>query len=284
VRRSYPRALPAAMATRKLRRPCPWIFQPKEEKLRLCEKGRSFFQICPDLFLGKKRENTHELYQRGKGMLLPQAEPFYSRGAVGRRDSVCHVKNTGRCRELLVPGAEVYLQREDNPKRKTKYSLIHVQKGERLINIDSQAPNRIAGEWLPQSGLFPEDTVFLPEKAFENSRFDFYFEHGTAKGYLEVKGVTLEENGVVSFPDAPTKRGEKHLRELIRCREQGLEAYVLFVVQMSRVRYFTPNKKNDPAFAQALREAYESGVTVLAMDCLVEPEKVAIHRPVEIRF
>mgnify|MGYP002242960117 CR=1 FL=1 len=145
-------------------------------------------------------------------MLLPQAEPFYSRGAAGRRD--CGMS----CEKYRpVPGTACsrggsILTAEDNPKRKTKYSLIHVQKGERLINIDSQAPNRIAGEWLPQSGLFPEDTVFLPEKAFENSRFDFYFEHGTAKGYLEVKGVTLEENGVVSFPDAPTKRGEKHLR------------------------------------------------------------------------
>ena len=122
-----------------------------------------------------------------------------------------------------------------------------------------------------------------------DSRFDLAFElesgdRTVTPAFMEVKGVTLEENGVVSFPDAPTKRGEKHLRELIRCRKQGLEAYVLFVVQMSRVRYFTPNKKNDPAFAQALREAYESGVTVLAMDCLVEPEKVAIHRPVEIRF
>ena len=156
-----------------------------------------------------------------KGCFCRRPNRFIAEVQLGDGIAVCHVKNTGRCRELLVPGAEVYLQREDNPKRKTKYSLIHVQKGERLINIDSQAPNRIAGEWLPQSGLFPEDTVFLPEKAFENSRFDFYFEHGTAKGYLEVKGVTLEENGVVSFPDAPTKRGEKHLRELIRCRKQG---------------------------------------------------------------
>ena len=232
-----------------------------------------------------------------KGCFCRRPNRFIAEVQLGDGIAVCHVKNTGRCRELLVPGCRVYLVDSHNPVRKTRFdlvavekegpagpSLIHVQKGERLINIDSQAPNRIAGEWLPQSGLFPEDTVFLPEKAFENSRFDFYFEHGTAKGYLEVKGVTLEENGVVSFPDAPTKRGEKHLRELIRCREQGLEAYVLFVVQMSRVRYFTPNKKNDPAFAQALREAYESGVTVLAMDCLVEPEKVAIHRPVEIRF
>lgn len=197
---------------------------------------------------------------------------------------VCHVKNTGRCRELLLPGAVVYLQREDNPKRKTKYSLIHVQKGERLINIDSQAPNRIAGEWLTQSGLFPEGTVFSAEKNFENSRFDFYFEHGTVKGYLEVKGVTLEENGVVSFPDAPTQRGEKHLRELIHCKKQGLEAYVLFVVQMSQVRYFTPNVNNDPAFSKTLREAYESGVKVLAMDCLVAPEEVTIGKPVEIRL
>lgn len=134
-----------------------------------------------------------------KGGFCRRPNRFIAEVQLGDGIAVCHVKNTGRCRELLVPGAEVYLQREDNPKRKTKYSLIHVQKGERLINIDSQAPNHIAGEWLPQSGLFPEDTVFLPEKAFENSRFDFYFEHGTAKGYLEVKGVTLEENGSVCF-------------------------------------------------------------------------------------
>ena len=227
---------------------------------------------------------TMEYTNVEKGSFCRRPNRFIAEVKLGNEIVVCHVKNTGRCRELLLPGAEVYLKREDNPKRKTRYSLIHVKKGERLINIDSQAPNRIAEEWLPQSGLFPDDTVFLREKTFENSRFDFYFEHETAKGYLEVKGVTLEEDGVVSFPDAPTQRGEKHLRELIRCKEQGMEAYILFVVQMSHVRYFTPNVKNDPAFSKALREAYESGVSVFAMDCLVEPEKVTVGGPVEIRF
>ncbi len=219
-----------------------------------------------------------------KGIFLSRPNRFLAKVRLGGGVVECHVKNTGRCRELLVPGVEVYLQKEDNPNRKTKYSLIHVRKGERLVNIDSQAPNRLAKEWLPQCGLFPGDTVFLPEKTYENSRFDFYFEHGDTKGYLEVKGVTLEENGVVSFPDAPTLRGEKHLRELIRCKESGLEAYVLFVVQMSSVRYFTPNVKNDPGFSKALKEAFHKGVILLAVDCQVAPETVTIGQPVEVKL
>lgn len=219
-----------------------------------------------------------------KGIFLQRPNRFLANVQLEDKIVDCHVKNTGRCRELLLPAAEVYLQREENPNRKTKYSLIHVKKGERLINIDSQAPNRLAKEWLPQSGVFPSNTVFLPEKTFQSSRFDFYFEHEEKRGYLEVKGVTLEENGVVSFPDAPTQRGEKHLRELIQCKKQGLEAYVLFVVQMASVQYFTPNTKNDPAFSKALIDACQSGVAVLAVDCQVTPERVTIRKPVEIRL
>lgn len=219
-----------------------------------------------------------------KGIFLERPNRFLAKARLGGQTVDCHVKNTGRCRELLVPGAEIYLKREENPNRKTGYSLVHVQKGSRLINVDSQAPNCLAGEWLPQSGLFPEESRFFPERKYGDSRFDFYFETGEKKGYLEVKGVTLEENGVVSFPDAPTQRGEKHLRELIRCREAGMEAWILFVVQMSSVRYFTPNAKNDPAFSKALREACHSGVIVAAVDCEVTPEEVMIRQRVETRL
>ena len=191
-----------------------------------------------------------------------------------------HVKNTGRCRELLVPGAEVYLAEGANPARKTRYDLVAVRKGGLLINMDSQAPNAAALEWLREGNLFPKGTEIRPEYTYGDSRFD------TAAfipdlALLEVKGVTLERDGVVLFPDAPTIRGTKHLRELAAFPG---EAYVLFVVQMEGVKYFAPNEETDPVFAAALRAAHEAGVRILAYDCKVTPESMVLNQAVEIRL
>jgi sugar fermentation stimulation protein A len=195
---------------------------------------------------------------------------------------ICHVKNTGRCRELLVPGAVVYLEESPNPNRKTKYDLIAVEKGDLLINMDSQAPNQVAEEYLPR--LFPDMTGWRREFTWGSSRFDFRVETPEKTWFMEVKGVTLEENGVVLFPDAPTQRGVKHLRELCRCQEEGYGACVLFVVQMSGVRYFTPNRHTHLEFAQALEEAALQGVRLEAVDCLVTPQSLIPGEPVEIRL
>ena len=160
----------------------------------------------------------------------------------GQRDgfTVCHVKNTGRCRELLVPGTEVWVQMAENPARKTPCDLICVKKGNRLINMDSQAPNCVAEEWLRKGNLFPKGTLIRREVRFGASRFDFYAEAGERRAFLEVKGVTLEDQGMTRFPDAPTQRGVRHVEELIRCMEEGYEAYLLFVIQMKGVLGWNP--------------------------------------------
>lgn len=198
------------------------------------------------------------------------------------RPEVCHVKNTGRCRELLRPGAVVYLQENDNPARKTRFDLIAVEKGHMLINMDSQAPNRAFGEWAAAGSFLPGLTLIKPETAFGSSRFDFYLEAGTRRAFAEVKGVTLERDGLALFPDAPTERGLKHVAELMECAAQGYEAYLVFVIQMKGVRRFTPNFETDPAFSSRLRQAAAAGVRILARDCLVTPESMDIDRPVEV--
>lgn len=199
----------------------------------------------------------------------------------GKRE-ICHVKNTGRCRELLVPGAEIYVQRQSNPARKTPLDLIAVRKGDRLINMDSQAPNRVAAEWLKSSGFFGPEAVIKPECRYGNSRFDFYIENGTRKAFMEVKGVTLEENGIVRFPDAPTERGVKHIQELAACTKAGYEAYIFFVIQMKGVRFMEPNDQTHPAFGEALRKAAAEGVIVMARDCIVSPDTLLIDESVEV--
>ena len=205
-------------------------------------------------------------------------------GEIGGRLETVHVKNTGRCKELLVPGARVYLNRPDNPARVTKYDLVAVRKGERLINMDSNAPNIAFFEYL-QSGKYIDGVTFIkPEAKHGDSRFDFYVEVGPRKVFIEVKGVTLEENGVVLFPDAPTLRGVKHLNELARCVGKGYEAQVVFVIQMSDVRYFTPNNATHPAFGAALAAAEAGGVKVVALDCAVTPDSMTIGNPVPVRL
>ena len=215
------------------------------------------------------------------GVFLQRPNRFIAHVQIGGAEVVCHVKNTGRCRELLVPGAKVWCQRNDDPKRKTQYDLIAVEKGSRLINMDSQAPNKAAGEWLAAGGL-GQLSELRAETVFEDSRFDFSFLRHGQKCYLEVKGVTLEQDGICAFPDAPTLRGVKHLNGLIKAARQGYGAYVLFVIQMSDVRYLHPNDATDPAFGQALREAAAAGVKILAVDCLVTENTMELGREVPV--
>jgi sugar fermentation stimulation protein A len=202
---------------------------------------------------------------------------------IGGQEEVCHVKNTGRCRELLPPGAKVWCQVSDNPKRKTKYDLITVEKGTYLINMDSQAPNRAAEEWLRGGGLGQAELI-KPEQKFGASRFDFYLERQGRPMYLEVKGVTLEENGICRFPDAPTERGAKHLRELVEAKKQGYDAAVLFVIQMKPVLYLEPNDATDPEFGKALRAAAAAGVEIIAMDCIITEDTMVIADPVTVKL
>lgn len=201
----------------------------------------------------------------------------------GKRE-ICHVKNTGRCRELLIPGAELYVQRSDNPARKTALDLISVKKGEQWVNMDSQAPNKAVAEWLENGGLGEKEIQIRPEYRYENSRFDFYLESAGRKAFMEVKGVTLEEEGVARFPDAPTERGIKHLQELIHCVKNGYDAYIFFVIQLKGVYMFEPNDRTHPAFGETLRKAAAEGVQILAYDCVVIPDEMKIDRRIEVRL
>lgn len=214
-----------------------------------------------------------------RAVFLSRPNRFIANVVLGGRETVCHVKNTGRCRELLIPGATVILEMSDNPARRTESDLVAVYKGGRLINIDSQAPNRLAAEYLPS--LFPE-AVFRPECVYGDSRLDFRLEEPGRTSYLEVKGVTLEENGHARFPDAPTARGAKHLRELMRARAEGYGAYILFVVQMEGCTDFSPNDRTDPTFGLALREAAAAGVEVLTVSCRVTENSLTPVAPVPV--
>lgn len=217
-----------------------------------------------------------------KGTFLNRPNRFIANVEINGTKEVSHVKNTGRCKELLLPGTTVYLEQNDNPERKTKYSLITVQKEKRLINMDSQAPNKVVHEWLKEGNLFPDATLIRPETKYGNSRFDFYIEENERKIFMEVKGVTLEDDNIVKFPDAPTERGIKHLNELCDAIKNGYEAYVFFVIQMEDVRYFTPNAENHKAFADALVHAKECGVNLLAYDCKVTEHSLLIGKEVEV--
>lgn len=217
------------------------------------------------------------------GRFLRRPNRFVAHVEINSREEICHVKNTGRCRELLTPGAEVWCAVSNNPTRKTKYDLITVRKGNYLINMDSQAPNHAAREWLERGGLGRAELI-KPEQTFGASRFDFYLERAGQGMYLEVKGVTLEDGGVCRFPDAPTERGAKHLRELIAARKAGFDAGVLFVIQMQPVRWLEPNDQTDPAFGKALREAQAAGVQVMAVDCAVTEDTMEIGEFVEVRL
>ena len=218
-----------------------------------------------------------------QGKFLARPNRFIAHVDIGGQTEVVHVKNTGRCRELLPVGAEVWCQRSENPSRKTKYDLITVRKGSRLINMDSQAPNAAAKEWLLQGGLGQIEDL-KAESFHGDSRYDFTFLKNGQRCFLEVKGVTLENDGICAFPDAPTERGAKHLRGLAEAAKDGFGAYVLFVIQMSDVTYLHPNDATDPRFGTALREAAGAGVQVLAVDCQVTFDTMTIGEivPVEL--
>ena len=213
------------------------------------------------------------------GTFLSRPNRFIARVLLHGREETVHVKNTGRCRELLIPGAAVILAPAANPRRKTRYDLVAVWKGSTLINMDSQAPNAAAAELLGR--LFP-GAALHPEYAWGRSRFDFLLEQGERRILAEVKGVTLERDGLALFPDAPTLRGARHLRELADARREGYESLVLFLVQMKGCRAFSPNGETDPAFAGALRAAAEKGVEILCYDCLVTEESITADAPVPV--
>ena len=218
-----------------------------------------------------------------EGRFLARPNRFIAHVEIGGKTEICHVKNTGRCRELLPPGARVWCQKSDNPNRKTAFDLISVEKGERIINMDSQAPNKAAMEWLAGGGLGPIENL-RAETTHGDSRYDFSFVQDGRPCFLEVKGVTLENDGVCAFPDAPTERGVKHIRGLIEAVREGCGGFILFVIQMADVKYLRPNDETDPAFGKALREAAEAGVTVLAMDCGVTPDTMEIRLPVLVKL
>lgn len=243
---------------------------------------------------------------------LARPNRFIAQVELDGRVETVHVKNTGRCRELLVPGCTVYLEGNANPARKTKYDLVAVEKlrpclPPLLINMDAQAPNRVFGEWMA-AGLgaalgLPRPTLLRPETAWGNSRFDFYWEQTNVsrethrsegplcgdpeagrRGFVEVKGCTLEEDGLALFPDAPTQRGVKHLRELIACHEAGYEAAVCVVVQMAGMTAFSPNDRTHPEFGAALRDAAAAGVRVLAVECAAAPDSLVITGSVPVKL
>lgn len=217
-----------------------------------------------------------------KAVFLKRPNRFVAEVEIqGKRETV-HVKNTGRCKELLIPGAEVILEKSGNPNRKTKYDLICVNKQGRLVNMDSQIPNKAAEEWIKKGGLFPEEVTIRPEKKYGNSRFDLYVESPVRRAFVEVKGVTLEEDNIVRFPDAPTVRGIKHVEELIHCMEEGYEAYLLLVIQMKGVKKFMPNWETHPEFGEALIKAEKAGVKILARDCLVTEDTIEIQEEVPV--
>ena len=214
-----------------------------------------------------------------KGEFISRPNRFIAHVNIEGQMHVCHVKNTGRCRELLVPGATLFLEESDNPSRKTKYDLIAVYKGNTLINMDSQAPNKVFYEWA--TGYFKPDFI-KPEVTYKNSRFDCYLEVGNEKIFAEVKGVTLENDGVASFPDAPTERGIKHLLELSDAVKNGYTCYVFFIVQMRGVASFEPNYERHKEFSEALKLACDNGVKVMCIDCNVTPDTLTVNDFIDV--
>lgn len=220
---------------------------------------------------------------------LNRPNRFIAEVEIDKKRHTVHVKNTGRCKELLSKGVTVWLYKSDNPLRKTEYDLVCVVKRREgkspiLINMDSQIVNDVAEEWLRRGEIFSENAVIRREVKYKNSRFDFYIEDGERKVFLEVKGVTLENDGVASFPDAPTERGVKHIKELVSCMEEGFEAYILFVIQMKEIDCFKPNDITHKEFGDTLREARKKGVNIIAVDCNITPDSIEIDSKIKIEL
>lgn len=219
-----------------------------------------------------------------QGLFISRPNRFIAKVNIDGEEQTVHVKNTGRCRELLKENAVVFLEKSSNPNRKTQYDLISIYKGDTLINMDSQSPNKVVGEWLAEGGFLKNPTLIKPEAAYGNSRLDFYLENENEKAFIEVKGVTLEVDGTARFPDAPTERGRKHLSELIRAKQNGYSAAAIFVIQMKGCKRFEPNDKTDPAFAQELKRAAENGVKIIALDCRVTQNSIKIDKEIPVRL
>lgn len=224
-----------------------------------------------------------------QGKFISRPNRFIAMVEVGGEIQTVHVKNTGRCRELLIPGCTVFLSAADNPQRKTKFDLIAVEKERAdstplLINMDSQIPNDVTEEWLRKGAFFPADMLIGREVRHGSSRLDFYIESEKERAFLEVKGVTLEREGRAFFPDAPTERGIKHIMELSGCIREGYGAYILFVIQMKGIYSFSPNDVTHPEFGEALREAEKNGVKLLAYDCRVTPDSIELDTPIAIEL
>ncbi|AGC67051.1 sugar fermentation stimulation protein [Thermoclostridium stercorarium subsp. stercorarium DSM 8532] len=216
-----------------------------------------------------------------EGKFIKRLNRFSAEVMIEGKKTICHVKNTGRLKELLIEGATVYLEKSGNSMRKTGYSLISVKKGKSIVNIDSQAPNAVFYEALAEKKLilpgFDEIGQIKRESTYGASRFDFYIENTVRKAYIEVKGVTLENDGIAKFPDAPTLRGVKHVYELVKAKEAGFDAYIIFIIQMNNIRYFTPNDETHLEFGEALRYAKKNGVCVKAFECDVKPDFIEIN-------
>ena len=219
-----------------------------------------------------------------KAVFIDRPNRFIARCEINEQVETVHVKNTGRCKELLIPGTTVFLEKFNAQTRKTNYDLISVIKGNRIINIDSQAPNKIFLEWAKSGRFLPDILLIKPEYRFLNSRFDFYIETPFKKIFIEIKGATLENNGVVMFPDAPTQRGLKHISELIEVKKKGYEAYIIFVIQMENAKYFMPNYITHKAFADKLKECDDNGVNVAAFDTIVTEKSIVLNNEVEVRY
>ena len=219
-----------------------------------------------------------------KGIFLNRPNRFIAKVLIDNTEHTVHVKNTGRCKELLIKGNEVWLQKSNNPLRKPAYDLIAVKKGDLLINMDSQIPNAVAAEWLKKGNLFSNEAVIKREVTFGNSRFDLFVQDNSRKAFIEVKGVTLENDGMASFPDAPTLRGVKHINELIECVKCGFEAYIIFIIQMKGVHLFTPNYETHPEFGEALKKAQQNGVNVIALDCIVTENAIEADSFINIKI
>lgn len=218
------------------------------------------------------------------GRFVDRPNRFIAHVELNGQVQTVHVKNTGRCKELLIPGAVVYLEGNDDPNRKTAWDLVAVEKNERLINMDAQAPNRVFGEWVREGKFLPNVTLVRPETRYGDSRFDFYIEAGSKRHFVEVKGVTLEEDGVVRFPDAPTERGVRHLEELMSAHDAGYECWICFVIQMSGVTWFEPNDRTHPKFGEVLRRVAQAGVHVLALECCVARDALEISGTVPVQL
>lgn len=220
-----------------------------------------------------------------KAIFLSRPNRFIANIEIDGKPEICHVKNTGRCRELLIPGTEIVVQKADGKNRKTKYDLIGVYKETRLINIDSQVPNKVFHEWVKESNFFKDLSLIKPEYQYNRSRLDFYMETADGRKILvEVKGVTLENNGAVRFPDAPTLRGIKHINHLCHAISEGFEAYLFFIIQMKDVLYFAPNNDTHQAFGEALADAEKQGLNIIALDCEVTADSITARDFVEVRL